>query len=310
MLDRVRLFVGIAVWIMLLATTGIDLWNPRWIVQMIAFGVLVLVPVANCLLEPSGISTRRSLLFRMAETGAGVSFAAGLSISVGRLAVALAVPWVVVLALSALMELREFRSGNGRLMAIRGYALVGAVFGVLHCAEVRPLDFPPVIVLLTVTHFHFAGFLVPVLALLLETRRPGRATRGIAWAIVVGMFATAIGINATQLGSHPLIETVTAGLFVAAVAALAIAQMKLATDDSAPAVSRLLWGTGALCAVAGTLLALGYVLRFTAPELALSIREMAAVHGTLMTFGFQTPSLLAWTIAQRTGSRVQPRSVT
>src|SRR5262249_31700122 len=123
----------------------------------------------------------------------------------GFLAAALAVPWLALTGLIALIGLgRIWQHGHGPLHELcmdagLVYVAVGGAWAVLDRLGTRPLGFESVIVLLTAIHFHYAGFVLPIVTGLAIREVGGRVAWGAGVGVIVGVPVVAAGITATQL---------------------------------------------------------------------------------------------------------------
>ena len=131
------------------------------------------------------------------------------SLTAGPVAAALAIPWLVVALTGAVSGIRHGLSQLPSILAPRrlhdlgidvalGFWGVGAGFLLLDRLGVD-IGFAPVIVLLTATHFHFAGFGLLTVASLLAASRPW--LRGPVAGLCVGIPLTAAGF---VLASDPI----------------------------------------------------------------------------------------------------------
>jgi hypothetical protein len=64
--------------------------------------------------------------------------------------------------------------------------------------------------MLTAIHFHFAGFVLPLLAGWSTAAIPGRRGERTCIGVLLGVPTVAIGITSTHLGGPPLVEAVAA----------------------------------------------------------------------------------------------------
>jgi YndJ-like protein len=149
-----------------------------------------------------------------------------------------------------------------------------------------PLDFSPTIILLTAAHFHYAGFLLPwVLSNLLGRKVPSFWQCWVAWAVLLGIPAVAVGITSAQFGVDPWLETFAATLMALGGLGVAFWHAGLAFE-SGQALSRRFAMLGLfLCLGTGMILALLYGWRSYFPLSFLSIPWMYEVHGTMNTLG-------------------------
>ncbi len=100
---------------------------------------------------------------------------------------------------------------------------VGGAWLVMDAFGLRPLGFSARIVRLTAIHFHYAAFIVPVIAAAVAAAHPSRPARLAAVVSALGAPATAVGITAVQFGAPLWLELLFAlpmiggGLLVASV---------------------------------------------------------------------------------------------
>jgi hypothetical protein len=140
---------------------------------------------------------------------AALPLVVALSLAQGPVAAALAVPWLACSALGMAGAIRHGLEQLPSLLAPRrlpalgmdvalGFWAVGALFIVIDRLGIDA-GFPPVIVLLTATHFHFAGFGLLAIASLLATSRPW--LRVAVLGLIVGIPLTALGF---VLAANPI----------------------------------------------------------------------------------------------------------
>ncbi|GAA3393649.1 YndJ family protein [Cryptosporangium minutisporangium] len=286
----------------------------RWVVvPAIALGMLLVVPLGLRLLAAPGVG-----VLRRVWPWAGVAGVGSLLLPTGVGAAAVAVPYAAVtLALVGVAAVRFARTlGAGRLGvlsrasvragagAARGLPAVAGEIAVL-TALVTPsiaglsliaerggwtlLAFGPKILLLTVAHFHYAGFAAALVASLV-TRLPdaGRASVFGALTVPTGTLLVLIGFFAGELVELAGAVVLTAGMWV--VGALTWRARSLAPDRA----NRVLFAVSAAVLVVTMALALDWALgeAFGVPKLSLT--WMAATHGVLNAVGFGLCGVLAW----------------
>lgn len=285
----------------------------------VLFAVLVLVPLALPIAARSlrdGFRTRPFRWVTVAQPPAAVLFAASTVVATsggagGRgpaLAAALAVPWVGVAGLLAWVGLRRFATRGPSpveetvLDAGLVYLLVGALAAVAWRLDVG-LGYDPTIVHLTVAHYHYATFLLPVVvAALGRYRRPGPLYRGAAVVLVAGVPLVAAGITAS-----PPLEAVAGTLFAAAVVVVAalflgVAREQVGHDQGAAALLIV----AAVSAGLAMALAVAYAVGQWIGPPSISVSAMIRTHGLLNAFGFTLPAVLAWRRLLGAGSRTAP----
>jgi hypothetical protein len=210
-----------------------------------------------------------------------VSFGLPVGGLAGTLAGALGLPWLAIALTAAIIAAVEGLgrlTGAGRLAAIPelgvdaalGFWAIGAIFVVVdRLGTATP--FPTVIVLLTATHFHFAGLGLLGLASLLARSRP--------WlrASVVGLL---VGIPLTALGfvlATNLVNSIGAGLVGLAGIGVGLALLTQARPGRWRWASRL---AGAALLVSMPL-AIGWSLAILTGQPFLDLDAMIRSHGEL-----------------------------
>jgi hypothetical protein len=297
--------VGVLVWLVLLLTTTSDSEETELVHKIVFYALLVIVPLAISLV-PAGDNRGNIGLYRLAVLGQPIAAAVTIAsyfVEKGMLSASLSVAWLILTGLIALF-------GLTRLLARRFYPLeelsvdagmlyvpVAGLWQVVYRLGVQPFDYGEMIILLTVVHFHFAGFAAPIIAgmagrLPATTQsQPSKIFPVIVFALVAAMPLIAAGITFSPwLG---LIGTLllTTGLVLLAVLTLARA-WRLVVSTSA----RLLFVIAALSSGAAMVLACLYAYSVVAKILLIRIPTMAMTHGVLNAFGFVTCSLIAWSI--------------
>lgn len=275
----------------------VDGREPRWTAAIVAFGWGVALAFALGRLSPVPP-------WRLGTTAVGyAAFVAVIAASAwapsrapglaGRPKDALTVPAMVLRAAFALW-------------------LVGAGWFVVDAFGLRPLGFSPLIVRLTAVHFHFAAFVLPVIAAVVAAAYPNGWTNAAAAVSLVGVPSTALGITAAQLGAPPWVEAVFAAPMVAGALQVGAVHLALASGAwaaaSGPAVRalRLIVGLTLL----GTMgLAAAYAARGWLPW-APTIPQMVVWHGIGNAFGVSLCGLVACWNDPATWSALRPSTET
>lgn len=217
--------VGLGVWFATLVLLPAPL-----AVRITLLAPLVVVPRLLDLLPP------RPLVSRLAAWPAflaALPLAIAFALPAGLLAAGLATPWLVIsLAAAGAAVAHGLPRLPGLLHpqwaadlgvdASLGLLGAGAVF--LSCDRLgfRPMDFDTITILLTGTHFHFAGFGLLALTSLLAVSRP--LLRIPLIGLVVGIPLTALGfVTASN-------EIAAAGAVVVGLSGIAVAIAMLAND--------------------------------------------------------------------------------
>jgi hypothetical protein len=218
-------------------------------------------------------------------------------------AAALTLPWLAFTLLTALLGLLHLRSRGARpgadacIDAGLVYLAVGGTRALLSRWGARPLDFSDIIVLATAVHFHYAGFVLPLLTGLAGRVLPGRMSRLAAAGVVMGVPLVALGITLSAIGIA-LPEWLAAWFMAAASILAAALQLRVAARSAAP-VQRLLLIVAGLSLLGAMTLAALYALGSYWGLPWLDIPTMLPTHGAVNALGFALPGLLAWTFADK-----------
>lgn len=211
-------------------------------------------------------------------------------------AAALAIPWAAVAGLTALYGVqRVVRDGlkpAWKLALNSGliFVAVGGMWTVASRYGLRPFDFSDTIVLLTGAHFHYAGFVLPVLAGLAARANTQRAFDAAAYGIVAAVPLTAIGITFS-----PHIEVLAAAVLATCGFCIALAQLLVARLAKRHLASLLLALSSLSLMLAMTLAVIYAVTEFRGASWP-QIPDMARWHGTLNALGTCLLGVWAWTI--------------
>jgi hypothetical protein len=278
-------------------------FDPAWARLLLLLAPLVLVPLGLRLAR--GDDTTDARLWQAAhivQLPAAVLLGVAFLLPQGLPAGILALPWLALTGLLVLLGVRRIgRHGFGPLDALcvnaaLVFMAVGGGWAVLQRLGERPLGFEAVIVLLTAIHFHYAGFVLPLLAGLAIRDLGGRTSRLAGVGVLAGVPLVALGITATQLQLGRLPESLAAWVLALAGVLVALLHARLAQQRSRHALIRILWALSALSLAASMALAALYGARFHAPLGWLDIPWMRALHGTANALGFALPGLLGWTL--------------
>ena len=275
--------VGLLIWLVTVA-----LIQPGWSAALLVFGPLVLYPLLFELIEES--RQRRLALFAFLPALASYAF------EQGDLAGALTAPWLVfTLALLGRRAVARWKDRDYVLLTIKGFLVVGACWLVLARLGQRPLGFEHAIVHATAVHFHYAGFVLPIIALQWVHTAPSRGRLLLLTWLLLGVPAVALGITLSAFQTHwP--ELIAVLWFAAACVSFAIAQVRFAWRTSELRCRWLLMlSSVALVAAMGFALIYGTRHYMTADWLDIPL--MLRTHGPIQVFGFALPGVLGWTIA-------------
>jgi hypothetical protein len=284
------------VWLLFLLGWHPHFQEPRWIIVLLLFSPLVLMPLSSPLWDAGSRQQRR----QACEIPSASLLAAAFIVPPGWPAALAASPWLMVRGLAALEVLGEWRQKRPASVAAvcvdcaRLFPAIGAAWLLADRAGWRPFGFDALVVLLTAAHFHHAGFTLPLLAGLLGRVRPGRAIRFCSFLILAGVPLVAAGITFTHFAVWQGMEPFAA--LVLASGSFGFAMLQIGGTFYLTPSGGIRAGfvvSGASLGVA-MLLAAGYGLRLWWPGASLSMPSMWAVHGTLNVFGFGLMGILAW----------------
>ena len=298
---------GVFAWLWLLLTTTSDLRETEVIHKVAFFGMLVVVPLGLSLVPlPGG---QDSLLYRLAvliQPFAAVPAIESFYLEPGPLSASLSAAWFILTALIALIGLMRLKSRGlhpiEELAIDAGllYLPVAGVWLIVYRLGIQPFDYGETIILLTVVHFHFAGFAAPIIAgmsgrVLATRKHPRLVFRLSVFAIVASMPLVAAGITFS-----PWLGLIGTLLLSAGLMMLAVLTVGWVIPAVAPLTTRFLLFAGALSSCTAMVLACLYAYSLPMKLLIIDIPTMALTHGILNAFGFVACSLLAWTIVKLT----------
>jgi YndJ-like protein len=299
---RISAVAGVVAWLLLLLTTTSELRETEVIHKVVFFGMLVVVPLGLSLVLAQEETSSFYRLAVMAQPVAAVPSIASFYFENGPLAASLSAAWFLLTLLIALIGLTRLKSrGHHPIeeLAIDAgllYLPVAGAWLVVYRLGIQPFDYGETIILLTVVHFHFAGYAAPIIAgmsgRVLSTRKHPQVIFSLSvFAIVGAMPLVAAGITFSPwLG---LIGTLLLSVGLVMLAVLTLGWVIPAITGFS---SKLLLFTGALSSCAAMVLASLYAYSLPMKILIINIPTMAFTHGLLNAFGFVACSLLAWTI--------------
>ena len=273
--------------------------------QALALAPLVLVPLGMGMSAVGGFQGTAGRLYNAAVLGqpiGGILLLVSLTFLSGGIGAAVAaLPWLIATGLLGLAALTRTRDrGTWPLSetvidAGFAYSIVGAVALVLHHLGIT-FWFEPIIILLTAVHFHYAGFILPVLTGLAGRSLAGRV--GTGFRLLVGVVLIGPALIAIGISFSPVVEVLAVGGFTVAVAVLG-SYITIRVAPRRPRVQGALIATSSLALPVSMVLALGYEIgAFTGINLlGLSISRMITLHGTLNAFGFALLGTIGWRLA-------------
>lgn len=304
-----RALFGAALWGAVVLMVLPSPFETEWAAALLLLAALVLVPLA---MELAGSDDPMSRLAAWIQVPAALCLGWAYLLPQGPTAAVLAAPWVATTCLMAVGGLIRLRRAGLRALdevcidAGFIYIVVGGVWAVTDRVGYRPLDFDGIIVLLTAIHFHYAGFVLPVITGLTLRRVKGWIGRVAGLAVIAGVPLVALGITATQLDASPWIECVAAWIMAAGGILTSLLLLQLTVRREEPPDARGLWAVAGVALLASMVLAALYGSRHFIDVQALDIPWMRAVHGTLNALGFGLAGLIAFHLAQRSSRSSSP----
>jgi len=191
-----------------------------------------------------------------------------------------------------LSEKSPGRSEFSRLAAF-AYLPIGAIWATFDRLDFQPLGFDSTIVLLTVAHFHYAGFVLPWLCSCLLKYFPSPWTWRFSIGILVGIPLVATGITTTHFHWPFWLESLFVSIM--ALSAMGIGGLHLFHGWKYRQYWwAYCWMLAGLALGIGMGLALLYGWRHYFPIPMINIPFMYALHGSLNALGFALPASLAW----------------
>lgn len=300
--------VGAALWLGRVTVHGIEPMQTHWAVTLLLLSPLVLAPlVTERFVREARTELERWLWLwiRLVQIPVAAWTAWKITSPASGLTGAMAVPWLLVTLGIATAGLLRLRRGEWRMIpeltlsAGLLFLPIGAVWLCLWRLGVRPLGFEDVIVLLTAIHFHFAGFILPLLAGWSGRIVRGRWSAVVCVGVLVGVPAVAVGITGTQLGWPPVLEALAATWLAAAGVGTAVLQRTAVWQPPQPRTVRLLTGLSSLALVGTMLLAAVYGWRCVHHWVWLDIPWMRAWHGTASAIGVCLPGVVSHMLLSR-----------
>lgn len=279
---RIIAATGGVLWILAAAFNRPDLYHHEWARLILLLAVWVWVPLAFHLLHyPVKYSIGTAL--------AGYLLGAALFLPAGWVVGIMTLPWILV-------QLWAFKRGmdgflqhpnnpsQWGLSAGQLFLIVGGLWAAADRLGIQPLGFDPAIVLLTAVHFHYAGFIFPLLTGWLYLQLPRRFSKAAVLLAIIAVPLTAVGITVAQLTGNYIPEALAATTVAISGWLCGWGYLQLAFKGRSGWVRlfRLLVGLSLFFTMT---LALGYALRPFFPIEWLNIPSMRAWHGTVNAIG-------------------------
>jgi hypothetical protein len=292
---------GMFVWLFLLFLTTADAYETQLIHRVALFGMLVIVPLGLSVIAADSL-LYRTIVF--VQPFAALLTAVSFLLETGLLAALLSSAWLILTVLVAflgitriisrgLYPLEELSIDAGLL-----YLPVAGIWLVIYRLGVQPFGYGETIILLTVVHFHFAGFAAPIIAGMSGRVLATRAYPRWMYAFSVFAIVAAMPLVAAGITFKPIVGLIGALLLSIGLVLLAILNVGWVRPAIGSAGKRSLLFIGALSSCAAMVLACLYAYSLVAQTLIVTIPGMALTHGLLNAFGFVGCSLLAYTLPE------------
>ena len=290
--------IGFVAWLLLLLTTTADSAPIELIHKIVFFAILVIVPLGLSLVASSD---RKYNLLVLIQPIAALLTIASFFLDKGVASAALSSSWLLLTGLVAVYGVTRLITRGGprplpELSIDAGllYLPVGGVWLVIYRLGEQPFGYGKIIILLTVVHFHFAGFATPIIAgmngrILASTKFPKRIYAFAVFGSVAAMPLIAAGIT-----FNPLLGLIGALLLTVALVLLAVLTIFWVRPAISGPAKQTLLVFGALASCSAMVLASLYAYSIATHTLILTIPTMAMTHGILNAFGFVTCSLFVW----------------
>lgn len=273
--------------------------RPPLAISILVGGALVLVPLGRQLVrittcEPPLVVTK---LCDYLQLPAGWLLVTSCLLPQGGWAAAFAMPWFVMTLLCAsegAWRIVRSRWSMDAVLAKRTAMLflaIGGGWAVVSRAGLRPMQFSDSIVLLTAVHFHYAGFLLPILTARVASTWPRWPGALLVLAVLAGVPLVGVGITFS-----PLVEVGAAIMLTAACIGVALGQLQMAAFTRSPHELVLLLISSISLLTAMALAAVYAMGEFTGAAY-LTIETMIATHGVANSLGFAGCGIFAWRAA-------------
>lgn len=264
---------------------------------ILLFAPLVVVPMGLALIEAESserVPELRSSFFKLSRFVSALLLLASSALPQGGMAGVLATPWLFVtywLAIGALgrrvktFGVWDYHTGLDIALL---FMTVGSTFALFSRLGIRVNDFSHEIVLLTGVHFHYAGFVLPVMAAFVARKFPSLLTQSVLFGCLGFTALLALGINAS-----PHVEIVAAVGLVASCVMLAVVQSLVAMNSRQPQMLAMLT-LSSMSLIGAMGLAAMYAFSEFYEAKWITISTMVPLHGMANAFGFAYCGLWGW----------------
>ncbi|WP_116947650.1 YndJ family transporter [Jiangella endophytica] len=269
---------------------------------ILALGMVVVVPFGLRLIDDD-----RQRLGPVGQVWPAAGLLGGLSLLLDRgtaFAVALAccyaavAAWLAVLALLRLLRRRSLAPVEIAVLTAMAAPAVAASSLIAERGGWELFGFGMTTQLLTVAHFHYAGFAAALVAALTASRAPSPSSSIAAVTVPVGIALVFLGYFTGDEVELAGAVVLTAGMWL-----LGWTVWRDVAPSARGRVTRALFGVSAAVLAVTMLLALSWAAGHVWDAVPhLSLTWMAATHGLANALGFALCGLLAWRRLQRAPS--------
>jgi hypothetical protein len=307
--------IGAITWAMVVLIRTSPSAEINLINKILLLGILVITPLGFSLVATPDRHGRHSFPYRVAALAQPFGALAGLGcffLEPGLPAAMLASIWFVVTGSIAGFGLWRFLPRGFHPAEEIGidaglfYLPIGGFWFIMSRLGTQPLGFGDTIVLLTAVHFHFAGFVAPLLAGL-AGRLIGR--RGFArklFRVTVACIIIGIPLVAAGITASPLLALIGAAIISSGLVLLAVTVFGWVLSALRSLPARILLFVSSISGVLAMSLASIYAYSIVAKKLIVDIPQMAMTHGMANAFGFALCGLVAWSIVKPISRAARP----
>lgn len=262
-------------------------WSFEPVVRLFLLAPLVFVPLGLSLAATPTRDGDHALVYRLAATGqppAAALVVVAMTLPAGPVAAGLVVPWLATTALLAAFGLWRASERGLRPLAETAvdagllYVPVGGAWLFAHRLDLAAGGFEGAIVLFTAVHFHYAGFVVPLVVGIGGRLLEGSGSR--VYPVLAPVAIAGPAVIAAGIAASPAVEVVGVVGFTVAVVGLVASVAAGARGRGPLAVGAL---SVAAVAVAGSMaFAFVYgVTTYAGGPFGLARADMVLLHGRL-----------------------------
>ncbi len=287
-------FVGLSIWLIVSILWFANPQSDVWARLLLLFAILVMVQIGFSILHD--LNENMKFILDVWPIAAILSLVS-IHLPEGFLAATFVVPWVLI---SLILFLKSadginltFSISEWTITAAQLFLIVGTLWLFADRLGLQPLGFDKAIVLLTVVHFHFAGFMFTLLCGLIARFSNTKSARLACIMAVISVPMTALGITLSQLYQSHIVEILAAVCVSLSGFCMAFAVYQFNKTFKIKYINTLFTILYLSLCVSMTLAFL-YAIRFWYPIGFLQIPFMRAIHGTLNAIFVCGGGLLAW----------------